>query len=257
MDTSTGATSPMNYVMGRYPDGLKYPGSEIPKTVARVVEVDSASAIPGVSSAGGKKYLSIKYVGGTTCDLTGRPRATEVQYHCSQSKEYISAIQETSICNYLAIVHTPRLCHPPFFNQAEFNLQKPHDIVCSQIVSDEFYELSQSASNADSRGNANSNANGIRRGSDRATVQDEILHGSSATTGAAAGSDDSGIKIKGIRVLPIKLPNQGVIDINELWSDIANVVAEELSGEDQVEEQEERAAKLNTKKKKKKPKDEL
>lgn len=63
-----------------------------------------------------KRYLVQRWEGGTICDMTGKPRAVEVQFHCSTvGTDHIALLRETSICEYLLVIHTPRLCSEPLF----------------------------------------------------------------------------------------------------------------------------------------------
>ena len=61
---------------------------------------------------GDQRYLVQKLEAGTVCDLTGRDRTIEVQYHCSpgSTQDRIGWIKEVTTCAYLMVVHTPRLC---------------------------------------------------------------------------------------------------------------------------------------------------
>ncbi|KAI1204482.1 glucosidase II beta subunit-like protein-domain-containing protein [Annulohypoxylon truncatum] len=61
---------------------------------------------------GDQRYLVQKMGDGTICDLTGRERTIEIQYHCSpgSTKDRIGWIKEVTTCAYLMVVNTPRLC---------------------------------------------------------------------------------------------------------------------------------------------------
>lgn len=60
---------------------------------------------------GDSRYLIQRLDGGTICDLTGKPRKVEVQYHCSpQASDRIGWIREVTTCSYVMVVYTPRLC---------------------------------------------------------------------------------------------------------------------------------------------------
>ncbi|KAF7193377.1 Protein OS-9-like [Pseudocercospora fuligena] len=88
---------------------------------------------------GESRYLVQKLGGGTVCDLTGKERKIEVQFHCNpQSSDRISLIKETSTCAYLMVIQTPRLCNdvaflPPQKDQA-------NAITCSPILKDDQIE---------------------------------------------------------------------------------------------------------------------
>ena len=85
---------------------------------------------------GEKRYLVQKLGGGTTCDLTGRPRKVEIQFHCHpQSTDRIGLIKEVSTCSYLMVVYTPRLCNDvAFLPPRETAAEK---IICEEIVADD------------------------------------------------------------------------------------------------------------------------
>ncbi|KZL65643.1 glucosidase ii beta subunit-like protein [Colletotrichum incanum] len=61
---------------------------------------------------GDQRYLVQRMEGGTICDLTGRERTIEVQYHCvpGMKGDRIGWIKEVTTCAYLMVVNTPRLC---------------------------------------------------------------------------------------------------------------------------------------------------
>lgn len=81
---------------------------------------------------------------GTPCDLTGKPRKIEVQYHCSPgTPDRIGWIKETATCAYQMVIYTSRLCNDVVFQPPkEAHL---HDIECREIVSEE--EASQRQAN--------------------------------------------------------------------------------------------------------------
>ncbi|PVV04081.1 hypothetical protein BB560_001424 [Smittium megazygosporum] len=66
-------------------------------------------------------YLSQTWSGGTECDITGLPRKTEVQFHCSHiPKTEIFQVSEVKACEYTIIIHTPLLCkYSAFVNSNE------------------------------------------------------------------------------------------------------------------------------------------
>ncbi|KAG0142701.1 hypothetical protein CROQUDRAFT_673383 [Cronartium quercuum f. sp. fusiforme G11] len=88
-----------------------------------------------------KRYLVQKWEGGTICDLTGKARSVEVQYHCSTvGTDHIALLRETSICEYLLIIHTPRLCSEPLFldggNRRKSGIDEIGKIDCVPILSE-------------------------------------------------------------------------------------------------------------------------
>lgn len=87
---------------------------------------------------GETRYLVQKMEGGTTCDLTGKPRRVEVQYHCNPHvTDRIGYIKEVTTCSYLMVVYTPRLCNDVAFLPPKEN--KANQINCRVVVpEDEF-----------------------------------------------------------------------------------------------------------------------
>jgi protein OS-9 len=82
---------------------------------------------------GDTRYLVQKMEGGTTCDLTGKPRRVEVQYQCNPHiTDRIGYIKEVTTCSYLMVVYTPRLCNDVAFMPPKDN--KAHPIVCRVVV---------------------------------------------------------------------------------------------------------------------------
>ncbi|CAO1606203.1 Protein OS-9 [Xanthoria calcicola] len=82
---------------------------------------------------GDLRYLVQTLSGGTICDLTGRPRKIEVQFHCHpQSADRIGWIKEVSTCSYLMVIYTPRLCHDVAFLPPRENKAAP--IACQEIL---------------------------------------------------------------------------------------------------------------------------
>ncbi|KKZ65029.1 hypothetical protein EMCG_09052 [[Emmonsia] crescens] len=78
-------------------------------------------------------YMDQHLEDGTICDLTGRNRKIEVQFHCHpQSTDRIGWIKEVSTCTYLMIIYTPRLCNDVAFQPPREDDPKP--IVCREIV---------------------------------------------------------------------------------------------------------------------------
>lgn len=89
-----------------------------------------------------QRYLVQRLDGGTICDLTGRPRTIEIQYHCNPalSGDRIGWIKEITTCAYLMVIHTPRLCADVAFLPPKET--KAHPITCRQVISSEEEALS-------------------------------------------------------------------------------------------------------------------
>lgn len=91
--------------------------------------------ITELQAKGETRYLVQRLGGGTTCDLTGRERRIEIQFHCQpQSADRIGWIKEVSTCSYLMVIYTPRLCHDAAFLPPHESKANP--ITCREIVAD-------------------------------------------------------------------------------------------------------------------------
>ncbi|KZT44058.1 hypothetical protein SISSUDRAFT_968615, partial [Sistotremastrum suecicum HHB10207 ss-3] len=83
-----------------------------------------------------QRYLVQRWGDGTTCDKTGRKREIEVQFHCSMTTtDTIMFVKETTTCNYVLVIHTPRLCNEPGF-KSRLEQMEEAPIRCRQIVDD-------------------------------------------------------------------------------------------------------------------------
>ncbi|EPS40906.1 hypothetical protein H072_5214 [Dactylellina haptotyla CBS 200.50] len=83
------------------------------------------------------KYLVQKLAGGTLCDITGKERRIELQYHCAPnaSQDRIGYIKEVTTCCYLMVVHTPRLCSDPAFQPPAES--RANTIECLEVMNEE------------------------------------------------------------------------------------------------------------------------
>ncbi|CZS92954.1 hypothetical protein WAI453_000739 [Rhynchosporium graminicola] len=91
------------------------------------------SSRTGLQIKGDTRYLVQKMEGGTTCDLTGKPRRVEVQFHCNPHvTDRIGYIKEVTTCSYLLVIYTPRLCNDVAFLPPKAN--KANSIVCRAVV---------------------------------------------------------------------------------------------------------------------------
>lgn len=89
-----------------------------------------------VIDGGDGRYVSQIWSSGTLCNINNEPRTTEVQFHCSSSPpvDRISLIKETTTCNYVVVIDTPKLCEEPALAPVEEDIR---DVRCRPIVSDE------------------------------------------------------------------------------------------------------------------------
>ncbi|KAI0171696.1 glucosidase II beta subunit-like protein-domain-containing protein [Hypoxylon sp. FL1284] len=128
------------YVLGRLPD---------PKAAARSSRRNqnnptndrgqAAGAAPPnteLQVKGDQRYLVQKMGDGTICDLTGRERTIEIQYHCSpgSTQDRIGWIKEVTTCAYLMVVNTPRLCVDVAFQPPKE--ERANVISCRAVVSE-------------------------------------------------------------------------------------------------------------------------
>ncbi|KAK9465293.1 glucosidase II beta subunit-like protein-domain-containing protein [Lipomyces arxii] len=121
-----------------------YPPKEDPQsesyTLGRMRTDDKAEDAIGeetsVQSAGEMRYLVQKVGGGSVCDLTGRERRIEIQFHCNQnSNDKIAWIKEVTTCRYLMVIHTPRLCLDAAFLPP--NEGRANEIKCRLVLSED------------------------------------------------------------------------------------------------------------------------
>ncbi|ROT38580.1 hypothetical protein SODALDRAFT_339935 [Sodiomyces alkalinus F11] len=77
----------------------------------------SSSMTTDIQLKGDQRYLVQRLEGGTLCDLTGRDRTIEIQYHCvpGMKADRIGWIKEVTTCAYLMVINTPRLCNDVAF----------------------------------------------------------------------------------------------------------------------------------------------
>ncbi|KAN0062519.1 Protein OS-9 [Thecaphora frezii] len=99
---------------------------------------DSIPSIPEVN-LNRQRYISQTWSDGTLCDINNQPRSIEVQFHCGNRKglgDQIVAIKETTICNYVIVIETSRLCTEPAFRGG--NDDKVHPVTCHKVVGDDW-----------------------------------------------------------------------------------------------------------------------
>ncbi|OTA90085.1 hypothetical protein M434DRAFT_398246 [Hypoxylon sp. CO27-5] len=129
------------YVLGRVPDTHARPGSRSSRRGQSNPPNDSGqptNAPPNteLQVKGDQRYLVQKMGDGTICDLTGRERTIEIQYHCSpgSTQDRIGWIKEVTTCAYLMVVNTPRLCVDVAFQPPKE--ERANVISCRAIVSE-------------------------------------------------------------------------------------------------------------------------
>ncbi|KAL8700330.1 MAG: hypothetical protein Q9201_005500, partial [Fulgogasparrea decipioides] len=129
-----------SYILGRFEKNQHPPSDRKPNPRIDPPKDASASSPPNhrtlntqLRAKGDLRYLVQTLSGGTTCDLTGRDRKIEVQFHCHpQSADRIGWIKEVSTCSYLMVIYTPRLCNDVAFLPPRENKAAP--ITCQEIL---------------------------------------------------------------------------------------------------------------------------
>lgn len=117
-----------SYVLGRF-DKKEARNSGLPHGT----ENPGSIAIGEMQAKGESRYLVQRLGGGTICDLTGRPRHVEVQFHCyPQTGDRIGGIKEVATCSYLMVIYTSRLCNDVAFLPPRET--KANAITCRQVV---------------------------------------------------------------------------------------------------------------------------
>ena len=122
-------------------------------------EPDAGSSSRQVTSSNRQRYLSQTWSDGTLCDINNQPRTIEVQFHCSPKKtagDRILTIKETTICNYVLIIETSRLCNEPAFSGGKED--KLHQIKCHRVVSDDWQGVAYHDNPATHSGTSNTDS---------------------------------------------------------------------------------------------------
>lgn len=224
-------TSVHSFVLGRFSKDDKRKKTDARKTLGNEKgskdafddegntpdEEEKALKIPRLESKGSSRYMVQRLTDGTECDLTGEPRKIDVQvssafplreallikpqFHCNpQSADRIAMIKETTICSYLMVIDTPRLCHDVAFLPPQKNLA--HPITCQAVIpatdADEWIaatleaklrETERLLALAESEDNANTNplrdiADGLEGSTKRGPVIGGIEVGAQALVGS-------------------------------------------------------------------------
>ncbi|GAA5966599.1 hypothetical protein JCM3765_005670 [Sporobolomyces pararoseus] len=120
-----------------YSSNPKYGSGSLQLAKKEALIPSTLGGLEGVGLDESGRYLVQIWEGGTTCDKTGLPRTVEVQFHCNtQTIDRIALIRETSICRYVLLIHTPRLCAEPLFLEGAGKSSEPASTIeCQPIVS--------------------------------------------------------------------------------------------------------------------------
>ncbi|KAE8383049.1 glucosidase II beta subunit-like protein-domain-containing protein [Aspergillus bertholletiae] len=128
-----------SFILGRFPRANDEEDGEAErKRTAETTTTTTAAAtdVAELQTNGGSRYLVQHLEGGTKCDLTGKNRKIEVQFHCHpQSTDRIGWIKELTTCSYLMVIYTPRLCNDVAFLPPQ--QEEVHSIECREILSPE------------------------------------------------------------------------------------------------------------------------
>lgn len=119
-----------SFILGQFPTHMK---DAVKEQQQQTQQQQPQTEVAELHTKGGSRYLVQHLRGGTTCDLTGRDRRVEVQFHCHpQSTDQIGWIKELTTCSYLMVIYTPRLCDDVAFLPPQQD--EIHDIECREIL---------------------------------------------------------------------------------------------------------------------------
>ncbi|KAJ7740695.1 hypothetical protein DFH07DRAFT_838798 [Mycena maculata] len=128
-----------SYTLGRAP-ATPEPGADL-----TVAQQDALAANLELARSAGSRYLVQRWGDGTICDKTGKPRETEIQFHCSMATtDTIAFVKEAKTCSYVLVVHTPRLCGEPGFMSSK-DAGDQASIACREVVAGEPSDQSDAA----------------------------------------------------------------------------------------------------------------
>ncbi|QRW00154.1 glucosidase II beta subunit-like protein [Ceratobasidium sp. AG-Ba] len=126
------------YNLGVSPAAKQKAGSDVSR------QAEAAAANLELQRAADQRYLVQRWGDGTQCDKTGRKREIEIQFHCSMSSvDHIVFVKEVSVCNYLIVIHTPRICSEPGFKSQRDSV-KAAPVRCREIVSHDTVKFDRS-----------------------------------------------------------------------------------------------------------------
>lgn len=106
---------------------------------SHAVESSGHASSAGAHDSQRHRFLTQRWTNGTMCDMNHQPRSIEVQFHCSNRKpleDRIVMFKETTICNYVLVIETPRLCADPAFGSEK--QEAPLPVQCHKTVEDTY-----------------------------------------------------------------------------------------------------------------------
>ncbi|KDN49342.1 hypothetical protein RSAG8_02044, partial [Rhizoctonia solani AG-8 WAC10335] len=123
------------YNLGVSPASKQKGGNDVSR------QAEAAAVNLELQRAADQRYLVQRWGDGTQCDKTGRKRQIEIQFHCSMSSvDQIMFVKEVSVCSYLIVIHTPRICSEPGFKSQRDSV-KAAPIRCRHIVPEDTAEF--------------------------------------------------------------------------------------------------------------------
>ncbi|KAB8263405.1 glucosidase II beta subunit-like protein-domain-containing protein [Aspergillus pseudonomiae] len=123
-----------SFILGRFSRANEEEDGEAErKRTAEATTTATTTDVAELQTNGGSRYLVQRLEGGTKCDLTGKNRKIEVQFHCHpQSTDRIGWIKELTTCSYLMVIYTPRLCNDVAFLPPQ--QEELHSIECREVL---------------------------------------------------------------------------------------------------------------------------
>ncbi|CAD5111143.1 DgyrCDS480 [Dimorphilus gyrociliatus] len=86
------------------------------------------------------RYHSQYYTNGSSCDVTGKQRRTEVRFICDhESGDRIDDVYEPETCVYVLTIHTMKICHHPYLKPP--TKKKATVIQCKPVVTQEQFNI--------------------------------------------------------------------------------------------------------------------
>ncbi|KAJ2775262.1 Protein OS-9 [Coemansia nantahalensis] len=135
-----GRVAEIEYILGEYSHRRRLPTLQLPADSTDADSTSSAELLrtTHIHKDGRRHYLAQLWAGGTICDVTRQPRDVEIQYHCDPTgPERIAMVEEVAICQYVVVIHTPRLCvDAGFYDTAASTV---FNISCQHVVPDSEY----------------------------------------------------------------------------------------------------------------------
>ncbi|KAG7092340.1 hypothetical protein E1B28_008701 [Marasmius oreades] len=126
----------------------KAPATPAPGADFTVAQRNAIATNLKLARGAGSRYLVQRWGDGTICDMTGKPREVEVQFHCSMvMSDSILFVKESKTCSYVLVINTPRLCGEPGFRSQQDVNEQAH-IRCREIINSprqpqEIYSVSE------------------------------------------------------------------------------------------------------------------